>query len=140
MSAAKLMPTRPPIAVPAAAKASPQADESQPLNLRNFSPRALIDLLFSKAGASLSRAELLAIVRGGAQFAQDAAGNGARVAEGLGCLVVNDGEAESRSGNFQDGESVAVLMWHMQAQMQAIEGMSSAVGWAASELASRGVE
>lgn len=120
-------------------KAAPAVpDEPQPElpSLREFTPRAVVDLLFSKAGPSLACADLQRIIQGGSEFVESAAGNAAKVAEGLGCLVAADGAAGA--GSFQDRQGVAELLWHMKAHFEALEAMAGAVGWASSELAGRG--
>lgn len=103
----------------------------------DFSPRAMIDMLFSEAGPSLPRVDLVRIVDRGSEYITHAAGNAAKLAEGLGCLVAHDGSESAGAGSFQDGQSLAELLWHMQAHWLAVEGVASAVGWAASELAER---
>lgn len=106
--------------------------------LGEFSPHALVELLLSEAGPKLGRADLQAIVTGGAEFGENAAGFAARVADGLGCLIASDASGLGGGvGSFRDGHRVAELVWHMKAHFEALEAMASAVGWAASELAAR---
>jgi len=102
-----------------------------------FTPRRLVELLWPKAAAQLSRADLLAIIDGGSDYATEAADNAGRVVEGLACLVLHDGQGGPGAGNFQDAESVAPLLFHMQAQFESLAAVSAAVGYAASELTVR---
>ena len=116
----------------------PSQEPAEVSQLGLFTPRTLVELLFPKAASQLNGADLLAIVAGGADFAEAAAGNAAAAAEGIGCLVAHDGATTAGSGNFQAGDDVGRLLWHMQAQFQTIEGVAAAVAWAASELQARG--
>lgn len=117
-------------------KQTPAAAEQSRMGA--FSPRSMIDMLFSAAGPGLPRVDLVRIVDGGSEYIAHAAGNAAKLAEGMGCLVAHDGSAPAGVGSFQDGQAVAELLWHMQAHWLAVEGVASAVGWAANELAERG--
>ena len=108
--------------------------------LQGFTPRRLVELLWPKAAAQLSRADLLAIIDGGSDYTTEAADNAGRVVEGLACLVLHDGQAwqnDPGAGNFQDAESVGPLLFHLQAQFEALAAVSAAVGYAASELTVR---
>jgi len=100
-----------------------------------FNPVNLIRLLMSTAAAHLASDDLHAIVDGGASFVDQSARHAAEVAEGLGCLVADDDAAGV--GSFQSGQDVAGLLFHMAEHLQALAGISAAVGLAASELVDR---
>lgn len=102
-----------------------------------FTPRRLVELLWPRAAAQLSRADLLAIIDGGSDYATGAADNAGQVVEGLACLVLHDGHDGPGAGSFQGEESVAPLLFHLQAQFEALAAVSAAVGYAASELTVR---
>jgi hypothetical protein len=120
-------------------KALPQAPEVEPAQLGGFTPRRLIERLFSVAGPKLAEADLLLIVGAGAEYAELVAGNAAHVADGVACLVNHEAaeHGNTGSGAFRTGESVSALLWHMQAHLESMEAMASAIGWAADELRSR---
>lgn len=105
--------------------------------LGTFTPRGLVDLLFTAAGPRLHRADLLTIINGGAEYLENASRHAAELAEGVGCLVAHDGNG-SGAGSFQSPEGTAALMWHMQAHLQALEATACAIGWAGGYLKERG--
>lgn len=106
-------------------------------DLELFTPARLVELLFSKARPHLSSADLVAIAGGGATYAEDMATRSAEVAESIGCLVASDASSAQRAGNFQTGESVAVLLWHQAEVLQAIAAAAGAAVWALDEINER---
>lgn len=102
-----------------------------------FTPRALVDLLFSRAAPKLSDADLMAIITGGAAFAETAASYAAEVAEGVGCLVAHDAIDGPGAGNFQAAGDVSILLFNVRDQFLSLEGVTSAINWAAAELKER---
>lgn len=120
-------------------RATQPAELVKAANWQPFNPRRLVELLWPKAAQQLSRAELLAIIDGGTDYTTEAAHNAAKLAEGVACLVAHDGAegAGAGTGSFQDAESVASLLFNLQGQFEALAAVSSAVGFAASELTVR---
>ena len=119
-----------------ATKAKGQAEQAQS-TLELFTPARLVDLLFSKARPHLSGADLVAIASGGAIYAEDMATRAAEVAESIGCLVAGDARSALRAGNFQTGQSVAVLLWHQAEVLQSIAAAAGAAAWAVDEISER---
>lgn len=100
----------------------------------DFSPGAVVQLLFSKAGAQLADADLAHIIEWGADYTRMGAENAAQVLEGLGCLIQADPhEHAGQVGSFADADRVATVLWNAQMQMEALACMAAAVSCAAGE-------
>ena len=84
-------------------------------NLGAFDTHALIDLLFRKAQANLSRDELQWIEEGASDTAAFHTRNLAQVMTTLGCMVNSD-----KSNYLQDSESLSKLLFTMAHQTQVI--------------------
>lgn len=70
----------------------------------------LVDL-FTRAAPGMTAAELQHIAAGAADLAECLADRAAAVAEGVGCLVAEDGDSAG-SGCFRDADSVPGVLWH----------------------------
>jgi len=127
--------------------AAPACDEPQDLPAPAaetgrgvFGPPTAMSLLFRKARAHLSDADLEWLFIDGSSYAEALAENAAVVAEGIGWLVHKDnaGAEHTSAGSFQSNADVPPLMFHMSNVFLQIASMVNVVAEAEVELRERG--
>lgn len=88
-----------------------------------------VTALYNRANDHMTPSELGEVGATMLDQAESAARNLSSVAEGIGCLVSNDGMQDSPFGSFQDSDSVSKLLWSISQQAD----MIAALVWVGSE-------
>lgn len=100
-----------------------------------FDSGSVLELLMTRAAGSLSKSELQWLALNGPGHAHYLASNGAKVIDGLGCLVAGDGEQDGPGvGSFQSSHDVPLLAFHVGELLRQIDGLLTVGGMAADML------
>lgn len=101
---------------------------------------SMMEFLFWRADANLTRTDLVKLASDGAEYAASMAGNSAFVLEAIGCMVGTEGRSESpqRTGIFLSQEDLPTLLFHFSEVLRAVEGSAHVAAYAASALEFRG--
>jgi len=82
-----------------------------------------VTALYIRASDHMTPAELDEVGSTMLDQAESAARNLSSVAEGISCLVSNDGMQDSPFGSFQDSDSVSGLLWSISQQADMIAAL-----------------
>lgn len=96
-----------------------------PDRLPVFAPRAAMELLWSKASLNMGTHELRWFAAGARTHVTEQARQMECVLNGLGCLVLNDGQGGvPGAGSFQSNVDLPELLFMLVGQMSTLAGLS----------------
>lgn len=92
----------------------------------------LLEGLFHRAAATMNQEELRHLSRQASMLAEESSRRASAVAEGVGCMIMDDVDAPYPSGHFQTPQDASLLLWHFSDVFSSLSGLVSVAREAAS--------